>query len=148
MSDASQKLTTEIEQMLGQRMPEVEVVLAEHPSPGVLRVYIDRPGGVDLDLCEAVTHVLAPVRRDYALEVSSPGSDRPLVKPEHYRRFVGRQVSVTAREPIDGRRNFRGELLAAGQQDIELDQDGERVRIPYASIRRGRLAVEHAGGLR
>ena len=148
MSDVTQRLTTEIEDLLGQSMPEVEVVLAEQPSPGLVRVYIDRPGGVDLELCERVTHALAPVRQRYALEVSSPGSDRPLVRPQHYRRFLGREVTVATREPIDGRRNFRGGLRAAGEQDIELDQDGRTVRIPYGSIRRGRLAVEHAGGLR
>ena len=148
MSDVAQQLTEEIEQMLGQRLPEVEVLLAEHPSPGLVRVYIDHPDGVDLDLCEEASYALAPLRQRYALEVSSPGLDRPLVKPEHYGRFVGREVIVTTREPIGGRRNFRGELRAAGGEDIEIDQDGLPVRIPYADIRRGRLAVEHAGGLR
>jgi ribosome maturation factor RimP len=95
MSDVTQRLTTEIEDLLGQSMPEVEVVLAEQPSPGLVRVYIDRPGGVDLELCERVTHALAPVRQRYALEVSSPGSDRPLVRPQHYRRFLGREVTVS-----------------------------------------------------
>jgi ribosome maturation factor RimP len=146
MNAAETKLTTEVEGMLSGAMPEVEVLLAEHPSPGLVRVYIDREGGVDLDLCEAVTHALAPIRQRYALEVSSPGIDRPLTRPAHYQRFVGREVAVTTSKPIDGRRNFRGGLRAAGEQDIELDQDGQAVRIPYARIRRSRLAVEHAGG--
>jgi ribosome maturation factor RimP len=147
MSDAKETLTAEVEQAVSARMPEVEVVLVEHATPGLLRVYIDHPAGVDLDLCERVSNALVSVRDRYALEVSSPGLDRPLVKPAHYRRFVGRDVTVTTRDPIAGRRHFRGGLRAAGEQDIELDQDGEAVRIPYEAIRRGRLAVEHAGGM-
>jgi ribosome maturation factor RimP len=73
----------EIESTLATRVPDVEVVLAERPSPGQLRVVIDHPGGVDLNLCERVSRELGPLRTQYALEVSSPGLDRPLVKPDH-----------------------------------------------------------------
>jgi ribosome maturation factor RimP len=139
-------LQHEIESTLATRVPEVEVVLAERPSPGQLRVVIDRPGGVDLDLCERVSRELSPLRERYALEVSSPGLDRPLVKPEHYRRAVGERVAVRTGAPIEGRRRFDGGLQAADDDGIEIDQDGHPVRIRYAEIRRSHVVYEPAGG--
>jgi ribosome maturation factor RimP len=127
-------------------VPEVEVVLAERPSPDQLRVVIDRPGGVDLDLCERVSRELAALREQYALEVSSPGLDRPLVKPDHYRSAIGERVAVRTDEPIDGRRRFDGGLLAADDDGIEIDQDGHAVRIRYAEIRRSHVVYDPAGG--
>jgi ribosome maturation factor RimP len=145
----SAELQREIETTLRARVPEVEVLLAELPSPGLLRVTIDRPGGaVDLDLCERVSRELSPLRERFALEVSSPGIERPLVKPEHYRRFVGNTISVRTDEPVEGRRSFRGTLTQAGDEEIELDLDGERARLPYAAIRRGNLVDEQVGGTR
>jgi ribosome maturation factor RimP len=139
-------LQHEIESPLATRLPEVEVVLAERPSPNQLRVIIDRPGGVDIDLCERVSRELAALREQYALEVSSPGLDRPLVKPEHYRRAVGERVAVRTEAPVDGRRRFDGELRAADDDGIEIDQDGQPVRIRYADIRRRHVVYEPAGG--
>jgi ribosome maturation factor RimP len=139
-------LQHEIESTLATRVPEVEVVLAERPSPGQLRVVIDRPEGVDLDLCERVSRELASLREQYALEVSSPGLDRPLVKPDHYRRAVGERVAVRAGAPIEGRRRFDGELRAADDEGIEIDQDGRPVRISYAEIRRSHVVYDPAGG--
>ena len=142
------QLQHEIESTLGERMPEVEVVLAERPAPGRVRVVIDHPEGVDLDLCERVTRELGPVRERYALEVSSPGLDRPLVKPDHFRRAIGRRVAVRTEEPIDGRRRFDGPLVAADDAGVEVEQDGARVRIPYAAVRRSHVVYEPAGGAR
>jgi ribosome maturation factor RimP len=142
----STRIQHEIESTLATRVPDVEVVLAERPSPGQLRVVIDRPGGVDLDLCERVTRELAPLREQYALEVSSPGLDRPLVKPDHYRRAVGERVAVRTDAAIDGRRRFDGELRSADDAGIELDQDGHAVRIRYADIRRSHVVYEPSGG--
>lgn len=139
-------LQHEIESTLATRVPEVEVVLAERPSPGQLRVVIDRPGGVDLDLCERVSRELSPLRERYALEVSSPGLDRPLVKPEHYRRAVGERVAVRTDAPVEGRRRFDGGLRAADDDGIEVEQDGRPVRIRYAEIRRSHVVYEPAGG--
>jgi len=139
-------LQHEIESALATRVPEVEVVLAERPSPGQLRVVIDRPGGVDLDLCERVSRELSPLRERYALEVSSPGLDRPLVKPEHYRRAVGERVAVRTDAAVDGRRRFDGGLRAADDDGIEVEQDGRPVRIRYAEIRRSHVVYEPAGG--
>ena len=139
-------LQHEIESTLATRLPEVEVVLAERPSPGQLRVVIDRPGGVDLDLCERVSRELSPLREQYALEVSSPGLDRPLVKPDHFRRAVGERVAVRTAAAIEGRRRFDGGLRAADDEGIELEQDGSPVRIRYADIRRSHVVYEPAGG--
>jgi ribosome maturation factor RimP len=140
------RIQHEIESTLATRVPDVEVVLAERPSPGQLRVVIDRPGGVDLDLCERVSRELSPLREQYALEVSSPGLDRPLVKPDHFRRAVGERVAVRTEAPIGGRRRFDGGLRAADDDGIELDQDGRTVRISYAEIRRSHVVYEPAGG--
>src|SRR4051812_45862225 len=88
------ELEREVEGLLAGPMPEVEVVLAERPSPGLVRVYIDRSGpAVDLDLCERVTKLLAPLRQRYALEVSSPGLERPLTRPVHFQRVIGQRVT-------------------------------------------------------
>ena len=145
----SNELQQQIATTLRTRVPEVEVLLAELPSPGLLRVTIDRPdGAVDLDLCQRVSRELTPFRERYALEVSSPGTERPLVTPEHYRRAVGSRVAVRTSDPVDGRRQFRGTLTEASEDEIELDLDGSRARLPYAVIRRGHLVDDQAGGIR
>jgi len=141
----SAELTQQIESTLRDRVPEVEVLLAEQASPGLVRVTIDRPGGVDLDLCERVTRELSAIRERYALEVSSPGIERPLVKPEHYRQAVGSRVQVRTEQPLEGRRQFTGTLIDAGNDEIEIDLDGERASLPYAAIRRGNLVAQVGG---
>ena len=142
----NEQLQNEIEQMLHDRSPDVEVVLAERAGPGLVRVFIDHPQGVDIALCERVSRDLSPLRERYALEVSSPGVERPLVRPDHYRRAVGSKVDVRTVEPIDGRRHFTALLVDADDAGIDLEQDQQRVRIDYAAIRRGRLVFESWGG--
>jgi ribosome maturation factor RimP len=145
----SAELTQQIESTLRTRVPEVEVLLAEQPSPGLVRITIDRPGGtVDLDLCERVSRELSALRDRYALEVSSPGIERPLVKPEHYRRAVGRRIQVRTEQAVEGRRQFSGTLIDASNNEIEIDLDGERARLPYVAIRRGNLVADQVGGTR
>src|ERR1700735_3080598 len=92
-------LQTDIERRLAQSEPDVEVLLAEVLGGRLLRVYIDHPDGVSLALCERVTALLSEERERYSLEVSSPGSERPLSKPAHFRRFVGRRARVRTRHP-------------------------------------------------
>jgi ribosome maturation factor RimP len=111
-----------------------------------VRVFIDHPQGVDIALCERVSRDLSPLRERFALEVSSPGVERPLVRPDHYRRAVGSKVDVRTVEPIDGRRHFTALLVDADDAGIDLEQDQQRVRIDYAAIRRGRLVFESWGG--
>jgi ribosome maturation factor RimP len=84
-----ESLYEEIESRLAEREPEVELIALEQPGNDALRLYIDHPDGVDLALCERVTNELRDLLTRYSLEVSSPGLDRPLTKPEHFRRFLG-----------------------------------------------------------
>ena len=132
-------IQADIEARLAQTEPEVEVLLAEVVGGDLVRLFIDHPQGVTLDLCERVTHHLPEVRERYALEVSSPGSDRPLTKPEHFRRFVGRRARVRTRGDHDGRRSFTGELLGASDDEVTVAADTGVVSIPYADIHRSNL---------
>ncbi len=132
-------IQAEIEARLSEAEPEVEVLLAEVVGGGLVRLFIDHPDGVSLDLCERVTNHLAAVREDYALEVSSPGADRPLTKPEHFRRFVGRRARVRTSDPQDGRRSFTGELLGASEDAVTVAVDTGVVSIAYADIHRSNL---------
>src|SRR5580698_9128101 len=92
-------LQTDIERRLADSEPEIEVLLAEVAGGRCLRVFIDHPDGVTLAMCERVTLALGDLRERYSLEVSSPGSERPLTKPAHFRRFVGRRARVRTRHP-------------------------------------------------
>ena len=128
-------------------MPEVEVVRTEGPSSGVVRVYIDREqGGVDIELCQRVSRELATVREKFALEVSSPGLDRPLTRPAHFQKVQGQTVAIELVEATEGRRRFKGRLLAADDTHVELDQDGSAVRIGYSEIDRSHLVYDPVGG--
>ena len=135
-------IQADIEARLSQAEPEVEVLLAEVVGGSLVRLFIDHPGGVSLALCERVTSHLAAVREEYALEVSSPGTERPLSKPEHFRRFVGRRARVRTRGEIGSpptRRSFTGELLGATDDEVTVAADTGVVSIPYADIHRSNL---------
>jgi ribosome maturation factor RimP len=129
----------EIEAHLGKVEPEVEVLLAEVVNGSLVRLFIDHPQGVSLDLCERVSNHLTVVRETYALEVSSPGTERPLAKPEHFRRYVGRRARVRTRGDHAGRRSFTGELLDATDDTVTVAADTGVVSIPYADITRSNL---------
>jgi ribosome maturation factor RimP len=142
-------LQTEVEARLAQSAPDVELLLAEVVGGSTLRLFIDHPNGVSLDLCEQVTHLLPDVRERYALEVSSPGLERPLTKPGHFRRYLGRRAHVRTRSPHgtggDGegrRRSFTGELVGATEAEVTLAADGGVIAIPYADIHRSNLVEE------
>ena len=132
-------IQADIEARLAQVEPDVEVLLAEVVSGRLVRLFIDHPGGVSLDLCERVTNHLPEVRERYALEVSSPGTERPLTKPEHFRRYVGRQARVRTRGDHDGRRSFSGELIDATDDAVTVAADTGVVHIAYADIQRSNL---------
>jgi ribosome maturation factor RimP len=131
-----------IEQKIAERFDDVEVVdfeLRKGRDP-LLTVYIDRPGGVDLDLCVGVTHALDVLRDTYRLEVSSPGLDRPLRTPEQFARVTGSEVRVKTVAPIEGRASYRGVLTAADDTELRVRlDDGCDVTIPYAEVARARL---------
>ena len=132
-------IQADIEARLSEVEPEVEVLLAEVVGGDLVRLFIDHPQGVTLDLCERVTHHLPEVRERYSLEVSSPGTERPLSKPEHFRRYVGRRAKVRTRGEHDGRRSFIGELLNASEDAVTVAADTGVVSIAYADIHRSNL---------
>jgi ribosome maturation factor RimP len=132
-------IQADVEARLSEAEPEVEVLLAEVVGGSLVRLFIDHPEGVTLDLCERVTGHLAPIRERYALEVSSPGIERPLSKPEHFRRYVGRRARVRTRGEHEGRRNFTGELLGATEDEVTVAADTGVVSIAYADIHRSNL---------
>ena len=132
-----------------------ELVLAEYVSgQGVLRLFIDKEGGVTLDDCATVSRLVGDlldaeglsdaIDGRYRLEVSSPGLDRPLVKPEHFQRFVGSKAKLTTKLPHEGRRRFEGEILEADAMSIRLRGDGEvsEWSFPYDMIEKARLIPE------
>jgi ribosome maturation factor RimP len=131
-------LQAEIEAQLATAEPDVEVVLAE-VAGDTLRLFVDHPDGVTLELCERVTHALAPLRERYALEVSSPGTDRPLTKPQHFHRFLGRRARVRTRDARDGHTSFTGELVGATDAEVTIAVDDGVVAIPYSAIARSNL---------
>ena len=141
---------TEIEARLSRLEPEVEVLLAEiTPSPSpTLRLFIDHPDGVTLALCERVTGHLDDYRERYSVEVSSPGQDRPLSKPQHFSRFLGRRARVRLRkqqaaEAADGQAAFKrqvtGELVGVSDTEVTLAAADGLVTIPYEQIARSNL---------
>jgi ribosome maturation factor RimP len=145
-------LQTDIERRLADSEPEIEVLLAEVAGGRCLRVFIDHPDGVTLAMCERVTLLLNDLRERYSLEVSSPGSERPLTKPAHFRRFVGHRARVRTRHPrpvvqFDGERaggtrpvrSFTGELVGATENEVTLAADGGVIAIPYSEIHRSNL---------
>jgi ribosome maturation factor RimP len=141
-------LQTEIETRLADVEPDVEVLLAEVVSGATLRLFIDHPDGVTLSLCERVSARLNDYRERYSLEVSSPGADRPLTKPQHFRRFLGRKVRVrlweasrphVAGSTSMGRRSVTGELVGASQADITVAAADGVITLPYDHILRCNL---------
>jgi ribosome maturation factor RimP len=137
-----QATQSDIESRLAAVEPDVEVLLCERVAAERLRLVIDHPEGVTLGLCERVTAHLGELLRDVGLEVSSPGPERPLTKPEHFRRYAGRRARVRTRAPLDGRRNFTGELVDASDDAVTLAADTGVVSIQYAEIDRGNLVEE------
>lgn len=115
----------------------------------LVRVYIDKAGGITLDDCARASHQVSglldvedPIVEQYDLEVSSPGLDRPLFEPEHFERFAGRTVRVRLSPPLDGRRKFTGVLLGFDDGDVRVDEDGVERRVPLESVSAARLVPE------
>ncbi len=137
------ELTREVSQTVEQGLPGVEVLAVELSGPERFTVYIDHPTGVDHALCERVTGLLRGYLDRYTVDVSSPGIERPLRTPAHFRNAVGRKVSIRTENDIDGRKRFRGTVADARQNELALEvADRERVTIPYDAIVRGNLVDE------
>jgi ribosome maturation factor RimP len=137
-----ESIQADIESRLAEREPEVELIALEQPGRDTLRLYIDHPEGVDLALCERVTNQLRDLLERYSLEVSSPGLDRPLTKPEHYRRFRGHRVRVRTREAVEGRRNFTGTIADADDEAVRVEDSGDQFEIPLSHVHRSNLVPE------
>ena len=142
MQTMSSAIQEQIEARLAATEPDVEVLTAEVIGSGTLRLFIDHPEGVSLALCERVTHHLNEVREEYALEVSSPGPKRPLTKPQHFRRFIGRRARVRTRGEHEGHNSFTGELVGASDDAVTIAADNGVIAIPYADITRSNLVEE------
>ncbi|CAN5486030.1 ribosome maturation factor RimP [soil metagenome] len=156
MTPRDEEIQTQIEERLAASLPDVELLACERVAAERLRLTIDHPEGVDLGLCERVTKDLRELLVEYALEVSSPGPERPLSKPEHFRRFIGARSRVRTREPLGrsadrssigrapdqallGHKSFTGELVGASDDEVTVAADGGVVSIPYTEISRSNL---------
>lgn len=132
-------LQHDIEQRLAAAEPDVDVLLVEQHGTNTVRIFIDHPAGVSLALCERVTGALGDLRERFAVEVSSPGPRRPLSRPEHFQRFVGRRAKVRASVPP---RSVVGELVGASDSDVTIAGAEGLVAIPYSAIQRSHLVEE------
>ena len=137
--DTVSALQNEIEARLAASDPAVEVLLAEVVGGGTLRLFIDHPDGVTLELCERVSGELAEYRDRYSLEVSSPGQDRPLTRPQHFSRFLGRHARVRLRDAAEGHQSVTGELVGVSDSDVTIASPGGVVTIPFEQIARSNL---------
>lgn len=131
-------------EQLGFELADIEVRLGG--QDGLLRLYIDKDGGIDVEDCQSVSRQVSaildvedPLPGNYTLEVSSPGLDRTLTKPAHFQRFMGEDIRVKLRFPLEGRRNFRGALKSANEENIEVEVDGESHSLSLATIESARL---------
>ena len=138
----SNPIQGEVEATLATATPDVEVLLAEVVGGGTLRLYVDHPDGVTLEVCERVTQALEAVRERYALEVSSPGTQRPLTKPTHFRRFLGRRARVRTRDALAGHKSFTGELVGATDAEVTIAAETGVIAISYSDIHRSNLVEE------
>jgi ribosome maturation factor RimP len=141
MADAHERertLQREITQTVEETLPSVEVLAVELSGPERFTVFVDHPQGVDHALCARVTDVLRSYLQRYTVDVSSPGLERPLRKPAHFRNVVGRRVALRTPE----RKRFRGEVVAAGDRAVTVRAGEGEVEIPYDDIIRGNLIDE------
>ena len=138
--EKERQLQGEIASQVEHDLPGVDVLAVELQTPSRFRVYIDHADGVDHVLCARVTDVLRDYLREYSVEVSSPGLDRPLRRQEHFEAAVGRRIQLRT-----GGRKLRGEVLSANEQSVKIAaSDGAETEIPYTEIVRANLIDEGA----
>ncbi len=121
-----------------------------NPKHSFLRIYIDKEEGIAIEDCELVSRETAalldvkdPIRSQYNLEVSSPGLDRPLFTPSHYREFIGEKAQVSLFAPLDGRRKFSGPIVSADETAVTIDQDGSEVALNFDNIVKAKLIPDY-----
>jgi len=139
----------DVERTLAKALPDVEVVdveVAGGSGNQSLRVFIDHPGGVSHELCMRVTGLLDRYLQDYTVEVSSPGLEKRLRKPEHFRAAVGQKINVKTFGPVQGLRNFTGFLFSADDEELTVETgEGVRVNIPLEAVAGARTVFEFGG---
>jgi len=131
-----------IESRLRELDSDIEFLAVEPAGTGGLRIVIDHPDGVSLGLCESVAAGLSELRSDFALEISSPGPERPLTRPEHFEQFTGRRARLSTRLPKGGRSNFTGTIREVSAGEVGIECDGVLHRIPHDDIKRAHLAPD------
>ncbi len=136
--DRERELTAAITPAVESALPGVEVLAVELLSPARFCVYVDHPDGVDLALCERVTRLLDDYRAEWTIDVSSPGPERPIRRPEHFRRAIGGTVKLKTA----GSQRVRGTLLAANDDAVTVAANGTTQQIPVEDIVRGNLIDE------
>lgn len=138
-----EQISTIVSDLVAAGAPEIEVLAVDVLPGGALRIFIDHPDGVTLDHCELTTSLLGDLRERYALEVSSPGPERPLTKPEHFERFAGRTARLRLVRPDSAadRQSVSGEIVRADDSSVTLLAEGEEMEVSWESIGRATLVA-------
>jgi len=131
-------------------MELVDVEFRGHGPGAILRIFLDKPGGITVGDCQSVSHQVGAIldvedfiNQSYTLEVSSPGLDRKLIKPSDYQRFAGRLVKLLLRAPRQGARRYQGRLLGTEHEKVAVDTgNGQVIQFDYNEIERANLVVE------
>ncbi|MFD1953789.1 ribosome maturation factor RimP [Paenibacillus thailandensis] len=126
----------------------VDIEYVKEGSSYFLRVFVDKENGIDIDECVRISEYLSeqldkndPIPGNYFLEVSSPGAERPLKKPDDVRKAVGKHVYITTYEPVNGEKEFEGELLAFDGEQLTIRTGNKEQTVPYAKVAGARLAI-------
>ncbi|OPY59079.1 MAG: Ribosome maturation factor RimP [Pelotomaculum sp. PtaU1.Bin035] len=142
-----QQMASPIVQEAGIELVDVEFL--KEGGRWYLRIFIDKPGGISHEDCRFVSVKIDrlleekdPIPHSYILEVSSPGIERPLKRPDDFNRFVGRLVNITTYVPLDGRKKFNGRLKGMRMSNVVLDMEGLEMFIPIEQVASARLAGE------
>ncbi|GAA3406577.1 ribosome maturation factor RimP [Paenibacillus hodogayensis] len=150
---AQQQIKAAVEEMLASFLERegfelVDIEYVKEGSNWFLRVFVDKEGGIDIEDCGRISEFLSekldekdPIPTAYFLEVSSPGAERPLKKPQDYVKAVGKQVFVTTYEPIDGVKEFEGKLLDYNEAFVVVQSANRKTEIPASKIASARLAI-------
>ena len=136
--DKEKELTREIRRKVESAVPGTEVLAVELTGPDRFTVFVDHAQGVDHGFCARVTDVLRDYLREFGVEVSSPGFERPLRTPQHFRSVVGRRVALRT----ETKKRLRGEVVDAGERAVTVKTQAESIDIPYEAIVRGNLIYE------
>lgn len=146
INDLTELLHSAVES-IGYELLGVEYIAQGKHS--VLRLYINHENGINVDDCAKVSHQVSgilevedPIASQYALEVSSPGLERPLFTLQHFKQFVGRVISMKCHVGIDGRRKFKGELKSINDNQITIDVDGQSYTVDFDDIDKANLVAD------